>query len=101
MGGVWNSGKETIVFIDDSVVSPDEILATIIHESVHVWQSLCDYILEKEPSIEMEAYCIEYIAMTLIKEHSRLAAIKEKASALHENSKREECSGLQTGKPPI
>lgn len=77
MGGAWKIGKEAVIFIDDSVTDPNEIVSTIIHESVHVWQGMCEYIVEEEPSREMEAYCIEYIAITLIKEYSRLAAKRE------------------------
>lgn len=44
-----------------------EIISTITHEAVHVWQFLCQSIGEKSPGIEMEAYAIQHIAGELIK----------------------------------
>jgi hypothetical protein len=43
-----------------------EVIMTIVHEAVHVWQFLCEHIGEKAPGIEMEAYGIENISRELI-----------------------------------
>lgn len=43
-----------------------QVLMTIVHEAVHVWQFLCEHIGEKSPGIEMEAYGIENIARGLV-----------------------------------
>lgn len=42
-----------------------ELIATLVHESVHVWQFTKEYIGEREPSREFEAYSIENIFTTL------------------------------------
>jgi hypothetical protein len=38
-----------------------EFLATLVHESVHVWRHVADYIGEDEPGEEVEAYTVDYI----------------------------------------
>lgn len=49
--------------------SKAEMLGTIVHESVHVFQSICSYIGERNPSIEFEAYSIEGIVKTLLESY--------------------------------
>lgn len=41
------------------------------HEAVHVWQYFCKEINETNPSPEFEAYSIQAITDTLIKEYKR------------------------------
>ncbi|CAD7023175.1 hypothetical protein REJC140_00118 [Pseudorhizobium endolithicum] len=43
-----------------------EVISTIVHEAVHVWQFLCRHIGEDSPGIEMEAYGIQMITEGLI-----------------------------------
>ena len=43
-----------------------EVIMTIVHEAVHVWQFICQHIGEDSPGIEMEAYGIEQISRLLI-----------------------------------
>lgn len=50
---------------------PIEVAAALVHESVHVFQRLCDSIGEDQPSREFEAYSIERIAETLMRDFVR------------------------------
>lgn len=56
---------------------------TIIHEAVHVFQALTKYIGEDNPGDEWEAYTIEYIATSLIKEYED-ALSKERQEKLQD-----------------
>lgn len=49
--------------------APLDVVSTLIHEAVHVWQITKAYIEETTPSCEFEAYSIEKIAYELIKEY--------------------------------
>lgn len=48
-----------------------EVILTLVHEAVHVWQFLCKHIGETDPGIEMEAYGIEEITRGLIDAYCR------------------------------
>jgi hypothetical protein len=50
---------------------PIQVAAALVHESVHIFQRLCDSIGEKEPSREFEAYSIERIAERLMRDFVR------------------------------
>lgn len=43
-----------------------DVILTLLHEAVHVWQFVCQTIGEHNPGIEMEAYGIEGITRGLI-----------------------------------
>ena len=43
-----------------------EVILTLVHEAVHVWQFVREVIGERAPGIEMEAYGIEGISRGLI-----------------------------------
>lgn len=47
-----------------------EVILTIVHEAVHVWQYICQVIGEKNPGLEMEAYAIENISRDLIEAYT-------------------------------
>ena len=49
----------------------EEIIGLIIHESVHVWQSIKEIIGETNPSPEFEAYSIQTIAQKLITAYNK------------------------------
>ena len=46
--------------------SARSVQATVVHEAVHVWQFVKEYIGEREPSKEFEAYSVENIYTTLM-----------------------------------
>lgn len=48
-----------------------EVILTLVHEAVHVWQFICRYTVEDNPGIETEAYAIEAIAKGLIDAYCR------------------------------
>ena len=50
---------------------PIEVAGILIHESVHVFQSLCRIMGESYPSDEFEAYTIQVIAMRLMDSFER------------------------------
>ena len=74
-------GGNGLVFINPNPVKDVEgdALDTIIHESVHIWQALCEYMQEEKAGDEVEAYGIAFIASTLIKEYQRQISSKEQA----------------------
>lgn len=62
-------GRSVILVMLGQAISEDdpmEIMMTLVHESVHVWQYIRQVIGEVEPGIEMEAYGIENIARGLV-----------------------------------
>lgn len=56
---------------DSLKADPIEVACTLVHESVHVFQRLCDSIGEESPSREFEAYSIERIVERLMREFVR------------------------------
>lgn len=73
-GGGWtqlltNASGSAIILVcisDEGVTDAAEIVLTILHEAVHVWQFLRKHICEDAPGIEMEAYGIEAITRGLL-----------------------------------
>jgi hypothetical protein len=65
-------GSYIVVF-----ASPDQkhwdVLGTIIHESVHVFQEAMKYVCEEGSGDEAQAYNIEQIAINLLKDYDALA----------------------------
>lgn len=43
-----------------------EVISTIVHEAVHVWQFICQVIGETDAGMEIEAYSIQRITEMLI-----------------------------------
>lgn len=58
----------------------EDIVNTIIHESVHVFQNCMSFIGEEAPGKETQAYLIAEIAVNLLAEYTRL----KEQNALHE-----------------
>ena len=75
----WEKGGELASIVclhpDSLSADPIEVACTLVHESVHVFQRLCDSIGESEPSREFEAYSIERIAERLMRDFVRQAAL--------------------------
>ncbi|SMF65825.1 hypothetical protein SAMN02982989_3410 [Xaviernesmea oryzae] len=67
------TGEAVIIVVVHADAQRDalEVIMTIVHEAVHVWQFLCQHIGEKSPGIEMEAYGIENIARGLIEAYCK------------------------------
>ena len=57
---------------------PVELVKTLTHEAVHVWQFYCDEICETNPSPEFMAYGISYLAAELIMKYNELTASRKK-----------------------
>lgn len=60
-----------LVGLDPAAYRADqiEVLATLVHEAVHVWQQYREAVGESAPGIEQEANAIERIAKELIREY--------------------------------
>lgn len=43
-----------------------DVILTLVHEAVHVWQFIADHMGEQSPGIETEAYAIQHISEGLI-----------------------------------
>lgn len=50
---------------------PIAVASMLVHESVHIFQYLCRSIGEDNPGVEFEAYSIQRISETLMREYSR------------------------------
>lgn len=60
-----------IVCIDKQLDrKPSEIVGTLVHEAVHVWQEYISYIGEDSPGKEQEAYAIQAISQELVQSYS-------------------------------
>jgi hypothetical protein len=65
----------------------EEVIATLVHESVHVWQHIRDYIGERSPSVEFEAYSVETIFSTLREAYDGQVSGKAGATAKRKQRK--------------
>lgn len=69
-----NADKNTTVLVvlnDWENRPPLDIVISLVHESVHVWQVLCKEIGETNPGDEQEAYAIQNITKVLLDEFVR------------------------------
>lgn len=48
-----------------------EVVGLLVHEAVHLWQWIREYIGEKAPSMEFEAYAVQRIVQSLLGEYRR------------------------------
>ena len=49
-----------------------EVAGILVHEAVHIWQSIRECIRESEPSKEFEAYAIQNISYSLMSTYQQL-----------------------------
>ena len=69
-GGTYNAGAFIFVVLADRKGKGYwDVVDTIIHESVHVYQKAMNYIEESESGKEAQAYNIGTIATTLLKDY--------------------------------
>jgi hypothetical protein len=57
-----------------------QVASLLTHEAVHVWQHWRDFIGEKNPSSEFEAYSIQNIAQTLMEAYAEQIEAKRGAA---------------------
>lgn len=55
-----------------------QIMMSIVHESVHVFQEACVDVHEEKPSDELEAYSIEKISLNLLQDYADYTASQKK-----------------------
>jgi hypothetical protein len=71
----WENGGQLTCIVclhpDAANADPIDVACTLVHESVHIFQRLCDSIGEHQPSAEFEAYSIERISESLMREFVR------------------------------
>lgn len=65
------SGASGILIFIGRSKDKREVLSSIIHEAVHVWQFTCDHIGEENAGYEIEAYSIQAIAMDIIEAYEQ------------------------------
>lgn len=88
LGGTVAFGSQILVVLfPEKHKTQVDYIDTIIHESVHVFQSIMTYVGETQHGIELPAYFVASISTNLLKE----------SNALHEGWK----TGLQKGIPKV
>lgn len=83
-----SEGRVCLVYINLPIFRKQEGIACIgglcAHEATHVWQHVKEYIGEKAPALEQEAYYIQYITQCLLE--SVLSKLKIKDSLKGSNN---------------
>ncbi len=64
----FSKGKEVhcLVTITDQQPSLEQVVGLLSHEATHCYQKVRDWMKEKEPSIEFEAYTVGHITQSLL-----------------------------------
>lgn len=61
-----SKGRICLVSLNEAISdTKDEVYGILVHEAVHVWQHVKEYIGEENPSSEFECYSIQYISQQL------------------------------------
>lgn len=50
--------------------SKEQVYAMLVHEAVHIWQEILDYLGEKSPSKEFEAYSVQTFCQRLFESYA-------------------------------
>jgi hypothetical protein len=59
-------------------IEREQIYAILVHEAVHLWRAVKDYIGEHTPGVEEEAYAVQRIAQSLMYSYKEQTAKKRK-----------------------
>lgn len=54
------------------------LIGIMTHEATHVWQTMLDYMGEKDPSPEFEAYSMQFIIMELLTAYDETRGLPRK-----------------------
>jgi hypothetical protein len=49
---------------------PEQIVALLVHECVHIWQKIREFVGERNPSWEFEAYAIQNLVQAVLEEYA-------------------------------
>lgn len=81
------TGHAMVLVLVNAIAERDaaEVITTLVHEAVHVWQFICQHIGEKAPGIEMEAYAIEAITSGLFKAYTKTQGKGKDWETIHGN----------------
>lgn len=60
-----------LVCVRESERSSIEIAGLLVHEAVHIWQTYCEDVGERNPGDETEAYAIQTFAQRLMAAYAR------------------------------
>jgi len=71
-----NGQGMSVVCIQPSHVTNNQIASLLVHEAVHIWQECRDRMGEVNPSREFEAYAIQGISQELMEMYDHLTAEK-------------------------
>jgi hypothetical protein len=62
----------TIVTVSDAKRRPKlQVVGLLVHEAMHVWRRVREYMGESEPSLEFEAYAMQAISQNLIEAYEK------------------------------
>lgn len=70
-----------LCFNDLSKFSDIEVIGLLLHECVHIWQAIVEWMREESPGDEVEAYSIQSIFVNMFSELKRKVKHDSKASA--------------------
>jgi hypothetical protein len=59
-------------------VEREQVYAMLVHEAVHLWQAIKEYIGELTPGIEAEAYSVQRVAQSLMYSYKEQTEKKKK-----------------------
>lgn len=76
---VKNGGLAAIICLrTNSKTELEQVYGLLVHEAVHLWQAIKDFIGEDSPAKEEEAYAIQRIAQSLMYSYKEQTTSREK-----------------------